>query len=272
MSGVVASNVMHGLILASVRHLHFFVEKNNINVFDCGEKKTARKMAEALLKLTESTSLRGKVVDGVHYFSVYDFLNFLTGHERGDEHARKVFFDLVDESERGEELADSCHDFKFQGPHGPETPCMTLCGLQWLLANFGGKTAAQCREIAEIVFTRLKASSSSGDAFRPFLVEEGRRGDVDAASGAPGSAQSKALDTLDALESVRLGKRKQTDELECIERVAKVCELIKSVQGFADSMTMLDSDWKDDACLVRRVRDFARDSVLETASSLLRPR
>ena len=51
-----------------------------------------------------------------------------------------------------------------------------------------------------------------------------------------------------------------------------MCELIKSVQGFADSMTMLDSDWKDDACLVRRVRDFARDSVLETASSLLRPR
>ena len=120
-----------------------------MNVFDCGEKKTAHKMAEALLKLTESTSLRGKVVDGVHYFSVYDFLNFLTGHERGDEHARKVFFDLC---------------------------------------------------------------------------------------------------------------------------VAKVCELIKSVQGFADSMTMLDSDWKDDACLVRRVKDFARTSVLETPSSLLHPR
>ena len=150
---------------------------------------------------------------------------------------------------------------------------MTLCGLQWLLANFGGKTAAQCREIAEIVFTRLKASSSSGDAFRPFLVEEGRRGDVDAASGAPGSAQSKALDALDALESVRLGKRKETDELERTERVAKVCELnIKSVQGFADAMTMLDPDWKDDACLVRRVKDFARTSVLETPSSLLHPR
>ena len=82
--------------VASVRHLHFFVEKNSINVFDCGEKKTARKMAEALLKLTESTSLRGKAVDGVHYFSVYDFLNFLTGHERGDEHARKVFLDLLE--------------------------------------------------------------------------------------------------------------------------------------------------------------------------------
>ena len=101
------------------------------------------------------------------------------------------------------------------------------------------------------------------------LVNQLNQLDLYAASGAPGSAQSK---TLDALESVRLGKRKQNDELECIERVAKACELIKSVQGFADAMTMLDPDWKDDACLVRRVRDFARDSVLETASSLLRPR
>ena len=82
-----------------------------------------------------------------------------------------------------------------------------------------------------------------------------------------------ALDALDTLESVRLGKRKETDELERAERAAKVRELnIKSVQGFADAMTMLDPDWKDDARLVRRVRDFARDSVLETASSLLRPR
>ena len=226
-----------------------------------------------LLFLTKNTSLRGvEAADGVQYFSVYDFLNFLTGHERGDEHASKVFFDLIDESEHGEELGGRCNEFKVQGPQGAETPCMALCGLQWLLANVGGKAAAQCREIAESVFARLKASSSSGDAFHPFLDEEGRRGDIDAASGAPGSAQSKALDTLDALESVRLGKRKQTDELECIERVAKVCELIKSVQGFADSMTMLDSDWKDDACLVRRVRDFARYSVLETPSSLLRPR
>ena len=30
-----------------------------MNVFDCGEKKTAHKMAEALLRLTENTSLRG---------------------------------------------------------------------------------------------------------------------------------------------------------------------------------------------------------------------
>ena len=131
-----------------------------MNVFDCGEKKTARKMAEALLKLTESTSLRGKAVDGVHYFSVYDFLNFLTGHERGDEHARKVFFDLLNKSEHREEIVGNCHDFKFQGPQGPETPCMALCGLQWLLANVGGKAAAQCREIAESddVYTVQKMS------------------------------------------------------------------------------------------------------------------
>ena len=170
------------------------------------------------------------------------------------------------------------------------TPCMTLRSLQWLLSVFGDEMITRRRKIAESALARFEAggsfhSSEPCQPFHPFLDEEGRgdvdRGDVDAASGATGSAQSKALDALDALdalESVRLGKRKQPDELECIsrnsiiDRVAKACELIKSVQGFADAMTMLDPDWKDDARLVRRVRDFARDSVLETASSLLRPR
>ena len=248
------------------------------------------------LFLTKNTSLRGvETANGEQFFSVYDFLNFLTGRERGDEHAQKVFFYLAEETEQGEEFWSRFHEFKVQGLQGAEkaeggekaegaegaeeaeatvTPCMTLRSLQWLLSVFGDEMITRRRKIAESALARFEAGGSFHSfepfqPFHPFLDEEGRRGDVDAASGAPGSAQSKALD---ALESVRLGKRKQTDELECIERVAKVCELIKSVQGFADSMTMLDSDWKDDACLVRRVRDFARDSVLETASSLLRPR
>ena len=250
------------------------------------------------LFLTKNTSLRGvETANGEQFFSVYDFLNFLTGRERGDEHAQKVFFYLTEETEQGEEFWSRFHEFKVQGLQGAEkaegaegaekaegaegaegtvTPCMTLRSLQWLLSVFGDEMITRRRKIAESALARFEAGGSFHSfepfqPFHPFLDEEGR-GDVDAASGAPGSAQSKALD---ALESVRLGKRKQPDELECIviiDRVAKACELIKSVQGFADSMTMLDSDWKDDACLVRRVRDFARDSVLETASSLLRPR
>ena len=256
------------------------------------------------LFLTKNTSLRGvETANGEQFFSVYDFLNFLTGRERGDEHAQKVFFYLTEETEQGEEFWSRFHEFKVQGLQGAEkaeggekaegaegaeeaeatvTPCMTLRSLQWLLSVFGDEMITRRRKIAESALARFEAGGSFHSfepfqPFHPFLDEEGR-GDVDAASGAPGSAQSKALDALDALdalESVRLGKRKQPDELECIviiDRVAKACELIKSVQGFADAMTMLDPDWKDDARLVRRVRDFARDSVLETASSLLRPR
>ena len=262
------------------------------------------------LFLTKNTSLRGvETANGEQFFSVYDFLNFLTGRERGDEHAQSVFFYLTDETEQGEEVWSRFHVFKVQGLQGAEkaeggekaegaegaeeaeatvTPCMTLRSLQWLLSVFGDEMITRRRKIAESALARFEAGGSFHSfepcqPFHPFLDEEGRgdvdRGDVDAASGATGSAQSKALDALDALdalESVRLGKRKQPDELECIaiiERVAKVCELnIKSVQGFADAMTMLDPDWKDDACLVRRVKDFARTSVLETPSSLLHPR
>ena len=42
------------------------------------------------LFLTKNTSLRGvETANGEQFFSVYDFLNFLTGRERGDEHARQ---------------------------------------------------------------------------------------------------------------------------------------------------------------------------------------
>ena len=43
------------------------------------------------LFLTKNTSLRGvETANGEQFFSVYDFLNFLTGRERGDEHARSM--------------------------------------------------------------------------------------------------------------------------------------------------------------------------------------
>ena len=43
---------------------------------------------EVALKLTENASLRGmRNEDGVWYFSVYDFVNFVTGHELGETYA-----------------------------------------------------------------------------------------------------------------------------------------------------------------------------------------
>ena len=63
-----------------------------------------------------------------------------------------------------------------EGVEGAETPCMTFCGLQWLLSIFGDKAVARRRKIAESVFARLKAR----DAFHPFhpflLVTSSNRG------------------------------------------------------------------------------------------------
>ena len=71
------------------------------------------------LFLTKNTSLRGvETANGEQFFSVYDFLNFLTGRERGDEHAQSVFFYLTDETEQGEEVWSRFHEFKVQGLQG----------------------------------------------------------------------------------------------------------------------------------------------------------
>ena len=110
----------------------------------------ARKM-EVALKLTENESLRGmRNEDGVWYFSVYDFVNFVTGHALGDDYGGLVFRRLVKPgSETAEDIRSLCSDVKFAGHKQKPTPAMTIRGLQRLLMILGGKVAAEYREIVE---------------------------------------------------------------------------------------------------------------------------
>ena len=94
---------------------------------------------EVVLKLTENASLRGlENEDGVWYFSVYDFINFVTGHERSDKYAQKTFSRLVQYgSEHAKEVTTDCRNLHFPGQGQKTTPCMTLRGLQRLLMLLG---------------------------------------------------------------------------------------------------------------------------------------
>ena len=143
-----------------------------------------RKM-EVALKLTENASLRGmQNEDGVWYLSVYDFINFVTGHEPGHDYARKTFGRLVKpDSEHAQEVRTNCPDFQFPGQGQKWTPCMTIRGLQRLLMILGGKVAAEYREIVEGVFTRYMAGDTS-------LIEEVR---ANAVSDAPENVSKQCL-------------------------------------------------------------------------------
>ena len=51
---------------------------------------------EVALQLTDNASLRGMEGDeGMWYWSVYDFVNFVTGREPGDDYGGLVFRRLV---------------------------------------------------------------------------------------------------------------------------------------------------------------------------------
>ena len=64
--------------------------------------------------------------DGKWYFSVYDFINFVTGHERGNAYARMTFLRLTKEgSQYASEVVTNCYNLKCNGSGEKITPCMT---------------------------------------------------------------------------------------------------------------------------------------------------
>ena len=118
---------------------------------------------EVALQLTDNASLRDmEGHDGKWYFSVYDFINLVTGHELGNAYAYQTFKRLVKPgSEHANDILTNCQDVKFSGHKQKPTPAMTIRGLQRLLMILGGKVAAEYREIVEGVFTRYMAGDTS---------------------------------------------------------------------------------------------------------------
>ena len=92
---------------------------------------------EIALQLTDNASLRGMEGDqGIWYFSVFDFINFVTGHELGNGYAQKTFSRLIaNDSAYAKEVSTNCRDLKFPVSGQKSTPCMTIRGLQRLLAG-----------------------------------------------------------------------------------------------------------------------------------------
>ena len=221
---------------------------------------------EVALQLTDNASLRGmEGHDGKWYFSVYDFINFVTGHEARHRYAQITFSRLVaNGSEHAKEVTTNCCHFQFPGQGQKSTPCMTIRGLQRLLMILGGRVATEYREIVESVFTRYTAGDTS-------LIEEVRANAVSDAPEIVMARQALEHEPVEPVEPVMLGKRKDIDEMEYTERAAKVHELklknqenaIKNVQNFADVMGVLDPDWKEDTRLVRQMKDCMQN-VLST--------
>ena len=115
---------------------------------------------------------------------LFNFVNFVTGHEPGDCYGKKTFYRIVkDGSEHAKEVGTNCHYFQFPGQGQKSTPCMTIRGLQRLLMILGGKVATEYREIVESVFTRYTAGDTS-------LIEEVR---ANAVSDAPENVSKQCL-------------------------------------------------------------------------------
>ena len=64
-------------------------------------------------------------------------------------------------------------------------------------------------------------------------------------------------------EPVTLGKRKVIDEMEYAERHENLRRTrMDTVHRFAEVMSMLDEDWKDDTRLLQQTKDFCKNGLL----------
>ena len=69
---------------------------------------------EVALKLTENASLRGmQNDDGMWYWSVFDFINFVTGRELGSSYGRVTLLRLTNSSQYASEVVTNCNNLKF---------------------------------------------------------------------------------------------------------------------------------------------------------------
>jgi len=211
---------------------------------------------EVALQLTEYDSLRGmKGEDDKRsewYFSVYDFINFVTDRDEcGESYARETVERLAkEEPQYASEVAERCRNLKFHGSGEKETPCMTVGGLQCLL-NMLDEVDFVCFEIVEDVFIRYLSGDMS-------LIKEVRE---NAVSEAPTTTPVNAMAAMANCTNPK--KRKQIEKLELAEHDLKVRRMgVGTVRDFVEVMSMLDEDWKEDKRLVQQTKDWCQNHVL----------
>ena len=228
-------------------------------MFDKADHTFICKM-EVALQLTEYYSLRGmKGEDDKRsqwYFSVYDFIKFVTDrHEHGESYARETLESLAEEEpEYTFEVAGRCRNLKFHGSGEKETPCMTVNGLLCLLGKLDETNLVKVVrfEIVKGVFTRYLRGDMS-------LIKEVRE---NAVSAAPKLPTTTPVNVMAAMANPK--KRKQLAELELDERDLKVRRMcVELVHDFVKAMSTLDEDWQEDEGLGQKTKDWCQNRVLE---------
>lgn len=216
-----------------------------------------------MLQLTSNASLRGMISpDGMQVFSVYDFICVACQKPTSSNYGRLVYSRLIsDGSEYRDEVVASCYNLQFPGSGQRVTPTMTIRGLQRLLMILGGKVASEFRTLAESTFTRVMAGDTS-------LIEVIKTNAISDAPVNQAFRQALEQEPIPPMLSDEERKRKAERDnmlfdLEMRERLSKVKDAeVARINTFANTMQMLNPDWKRDTRLRLSVEDSLKTTVL----------
>jgi len=144
-------------------------------------------MAEVLLDIAQTASIRGMRVDGEDRFSVHDFIRYVCPG-RNPNYASVTWFAMTSPSSKSNVAVPEYFYYKFHKQNNNNTPCMAIAGLQKLLFILGTRVSSECGNRALECFNKVLA----GD--RTLIRETERQGLVQGPEQGPaqGPAQGAA--------------------------------------------------------------------------------
>ena len=203
--------------------------------------------------IVAGATVRFAEIDGVQYLSIRDIIMHLCDKNVND--AGAVWRNLADQKKN--ELQQFLLNFKFPGRGQQEQPVITFPGAIKLLMFLPGEKAKSHRSSMVSVLTRYFA----GD---PSLLREI---EANAVSESPVAQMARASLASDSGIQDSL-KRKREAELEFERERAELQAMkVNTVSKFAETMALINPNWRDDARLRLQTEDWLKNVAFNSGAT-----
>jgi hypothetical protein len=197
-------------------------------------------------EIVPGATVRFCVKDGVQYLSIRDMIMCVCGKNQND--AGEVWRKLSDDKKG--EVQDFVLNFQFPGKGQSEQPVITFVGALKLVMFLPGEAAKKHRSAMADILRRYFAGDAS-------LIDEI---EANQASDSPVAQMARAsLAAEPALEDAGDRKRKREREDQELLQLK-----VSNVSLFANTMALINPNWRDDARLRLQTEDWLKNVALNS--------
>ena len=197
-------------------------------------------------EIVPGATVRFCVIQGTQYLSIRDMIMCVCGKNQND--AGEVWRKLSDDKKN--EVQEKILNFQFPGKGQSEQPVITFVGALKLVMFLPGEAAKRHRSAMADILRRYFAGDAS-------LIDEI---EANQASDSPLAQMARAsLAVEPAIEDMAERKRKREREDQELLQLK-----VSNVSLFANTMALINPNWRDDARLRLQTEDWLKNVALSS--------